>query len=104
MAEIRPDSEETCRLLARAQAGDADAFNQLLERHRPAVRECVRRRLDPKLGPRVDLSDVVQETQLDALRGRDDFVERRPMPFRLWLLKTAHQRLLKINGLTGSDL
>jgi RNA polymerase sigma-70 factor (ECF subfamily) len=38
----------------------------------------------------------VQETQLDAFRRMDDFLERRPMPFRVWLRKTAYERLLKL--------
>src|SRR5206468_10033529 len=43
-----------------------------------------------------DPSDVVQETQIDAFRRLADFLERRPMPFRLWLRKTAYDRLLKL--------
>jgi RNA polymerase sigma-70 factor (ECF subfamily) len=56
----------------------------------------VRRRLNPKLLRRIDPSDIVQETHLEAVRRRDDYLERRPMPFSLWLLKTAHQRLLAV--------
>jgi RNA polymerase sigma-70 factor (ECF subfamily) len=37
---------------------------------------------------------VVQETQLEAFCRLPDFLERRPMPFRLWLRKTAYERLL----------
>ncbi len=47
----------------------------------------------------MDPSDVVQEAQLDALARLDDYLERRPMPFRLWLRKTTHERLLKIRRL-----
>ncbi len=72
------------------------AFEQLLERHRPRLVASVRRRLNPKLIRRLDPSDVVQETHLEVLRRRDDYLRRRPMPFGLWLLKTAHQRLQKI--------
>jgi RNA polymerase sigma-70 factor (ECF subfamily) len=53
-------------------------------------------RLDPKLRPRVDASDVVQETQLEVFQRLADYLERRPMPFRLWLRKTAYERLEKI--------
>jgi hypothetical protein len=42
---------------------------------------------DPRLRPRVDPSDVVQEAQLDAFRRLADYLQRRPVPFRLWLRK-----------------
>jgi RNA polymerase sigma-70 factor (ECF subfamily) len=96
MGQSSSDSVETRRLLELARLGDADAFARLVERYRPALHQAVRRRLDPKLLPRVDASDVVQEAQLDAFNRLDDFLQRRPMPFHLWLLKTAHERLLKL--------
>ena len=45
---------------------------------------------------RVDPSDIVQETHLEAYQRLADYLERRPMPFRLWLRKTAYERLLKV--------
>ncbi len=36
---------------------------------------------------------MVQETQLEAYRRLDDFLQRDPMPFRLWLRKTLDERL-----------
>ena len=56
------------------------------------------RRIEPSLRSRVDPSDVVQEAQLDAALRLSDFIERRPMPFRLWILRTAIQRLLKLTA------
>jgi RNA polymerase sigma-70 factor (ECF subfamily) len=44
----------------------------------------------------MDPSDIVQEAQLDAVGRLAEYVARRPMPFRLWLLRTAFQRLLKM--------
>jgi DNA-directed RNA polymerase specialized sigma24 family protein len=41
----------------------------------------------------VDPSDVVQETQLEAMRRLEDYLKREPLPFRLWLHKTAQKRL-----------
>jgi RNA polymerase sigma-70 factor (ECF subfamily) len=93
MAEMSPDSAETQRLLEQVRAGDREAFEQLFARHRPYLRRVVGLRLDPQLRPRVDPSDVVQETQLEAFRRLDDFLARRPMAFRLWLRKTACERL-----------
>jgi RNA polymerase sigma-70 factor (ECF subfamily) len=96
MAELTPDSERTCRLLEQVRQGDRQAFEQLLARHRPQLRQFIAQRLDPQLRARVDPSDVVQETQLEVHRRLEDYLERRPMPFRLWLRKTAYERLLML--------
>jgi RNA polymerase sigma-70 factor (ECF subfamily) len=96
MDDPAPDSTETERLLRQLRAGDEGAFDNLFAQHRPALRRFVALRLDPRLRPRVDPSDVVQETQLEAFRRLPDYLERRPMPFRLWLHKTAYERLLKV--------
>ena len=96
MVELTPDSAETRALLQRANDGDRQALERLFARHEPYLRQLVLFRLDPRLRARVDPSDVVQETQLEALRLMDDYLRRRPMPFRLWLTKTAHDRLRKV--------
>ena len=96
MARIEPDSRETQALLEQVAGGDEEAYARLLERHRPRLLDFVDAHLDPQLRARLDASDVVQETQIEALRLLPDYVRRRPMPFRLWLRKTAYQRLLML--------
>jgi RNA polymerase sigma-70 factor (ECF subfamily) len=97
MDEPTSDSPETDRLLRQAHAGDCRAFEQLFARYRPYLRQVVALRLDPRLRPRVDPSDVVQETQLEVFRRLGELLERRPMPFRVWLRKTACERVLKLH-------
>jgi len=48
------------------------------------------------LAARLDPSDVVQEAQLSATQRIDDFLKRKPMPFRLWLRRTAYERLIDL--------
>jgi RNA polymerase sigma-70 factor (ECF subfamily) len=96
MDDVIPDSAETQRLLQQVEAGNPKAFDQLFARHRGYLRQVIALRLDPRLRARVDPSDVVQETQMEAYRRLADYLERRPMAFRLWLRKTAHQRLLSV--------
>jgi RNA polymerase sigma-70 factor (ECF subfamily) len=97
MNDPTPDTAETRGLLEQARIGDRQAFEQLFAEHRGYLRRTIALRLDPKLRPRVDPSDVVQDTQLEAFQRLPDYLERRPMPFRLWLRKTAHERLLKVH-------
>ena len=92
----RPDSDNTEQLLRQAQAGDRRAFEELFARHRPYLQQVVALRLDPRMRQRIDASDVVQEAQLEAFRRLGDFLERRPMAFRLWLRKTTQERLLML--------
>lgn len=96
MTEPAGDSEETRQLLARIQAGDAHAVSALLAAHQGDLRQFIALRLDPKLRARLDPSDVVQEAELEVFRRLEDYLRRRPMPFRLWLRKTAYERMLML--------
>jgi RNA polymerase sigma-70 factor, ECF subfamily len=90
------DSSDTAGLLNSAAGSQrAQAFDDLFARHAAEFRRFVELRFDDALKPRLDPSDVIQETHLDAFRRFDDYLNRRPMPFRLWLRKTALERLIK---------
>jgi RNA polymerase sigma-70 factor (ECF subfamily) len=96
MSQLRQDSPETDGLLEAVRRGEKQALDRLLIRHRGELRSFVEMRLDPRLAARVDPSDVVQEAQIEIVRRMDDFLKRRPMPFRLWVRKTAYERLLAL--------
>jgi len=93
----RPDSTHTSGLLRRADTGDPSAVDELLDRHRPRLITFVQLHLDPRLAARIDPSDVVQEAQLDVARRMKDYLSRRPMPFHLWVRKTAYERLVDLH-------
>jgi RNA polymerase sigma-70 factor (ECF subfamily) len=84
---IRSDRGDQQRWLATA-----------FERHRNRLRTVVRVRLDPRLAGRIDPSDVLQETYLEASARFDRYCEEpsedRRMPFFLWLRFLAMQRLM----------
>jgi RNA polymerase sigma-70 factor (ECF subfamily) len=80
-------------LLTRARAGDERALADLLGRHRQAIRRAVQLRLDRRLAARVDASDVVQETYLEASRRLADYLAGASMPFALWLHWLAREQV-----------
>src|SRR5262245_26055795 len=96
MDDPAPEWAATEVLLEQARNGDSRAFDRLFGQHRAGLKTFFSLRFDPGLAARLDPSDVVQETQLEAFHRLEDFLKRRPMPFELWLRKTAYERLLKI--------
>jgi RNA polymerase sigma-70 factor (ECF subfamily) len=96
MDETAADSAETQRLLEQVEAGDSSAFERLFARHRDYLRRIIDLRMDRRVRSRFDASDVLQETHLEAAERLQEYVARRSMPFRLWLRKTAHERLLRM--------
>lgn len=93
MSDLKPDSDETSGLLNELRHGQP-AFDRLFSRHRDALRATVSLRFDPALRGRLDPSDVVQDTQMEAFRRLPEYLQRQPMPFHLWLRKMAHERLI----------
>lgn len=91
-----PVASETIQLLDRIRGGDRAAVNELLALHRQRLHQFIAVRLDPQLRGRVDASDVVQEAQIEMTRRIDDYLERNPMPFHVWLCKTAYENLLRL--------
>src|SRR5438874_7467543 len=89
-----PDAPQTEQLLQRARSGDGAAVNELLNRHRDALRRLVELRLDPVIKRRVDASDIVQEVLLEANRRLKEYLVDPAMPFHLWLRHMAKDRMI----------
>ena len=78
----------TTTALARARAGDGEAFRELTDPHRRELQlHCYR-----ILGSVQDAEDTLQETPLAAWHGLGQFEERASM--RSWLYKIATNRCL----------
>jgi RNA polymerase sigma-70 factor (ECF subfamily) len=90
------DASDSELLLDRARAGDDDAVNRLLVKNRRRLRSVIGVRLDPRLASRVDPSDVVQETLLEAHRQFDEYLRTEPLPVFPWLRRVAFQKLLQL--------
>src|SRR5262245_12490663 len=91
------DPEDIDQLLRRAANGDAAGWCALVERYHDRLRRSVGLRLDPRLRGRVDASDILQDTYLDASRQLADYARDPPLPFFLWLRRIAGSRLYKVH-------
>jgi RNA polymerase sigma-70 factor (ECF subfamily) len=89
-----PDATNTQELLDQAKAGNADAVEQLLAKHREPIRRMIDLRLDPAIVQRLDASDVVQEVLIEASRRLQDYLKAPSMPFHLWLRHIAKDHLI----------
>lgn len=89
-----PDAEQTQELLSQARSGKREAINELLDRHREALRRMVALRMDRVLQQRVDASDIVQDALVEANRRLAEYLKDPQLPFRLWLHQIAKDRLI----------
>jgi RNA polymerase sigma-70 factor, ECF subfamily len=83
----------TQNLIDRAGHGDDNARRELLERYRGYLRRMAAARIDRRLAPRVDASDIAQEALADAARLLDEYIKKPPLPFVIWLRHLAKERL-----------
>ncbi len=91
------DSSGTKRLLEQAAGGDGPSLGALLAQHRERLRRMVALRLDRRLNGRIDASDVIQETFLEASARLAEYLRDPSMPFYLWLRFLAGQRLVTLH-------
>ena len=89
-----PETLKTSELLDQVRAGDSDAVNRLIDRHRDSVHRLVQMRLDQKIKQRVDVSDVVQDVMIEASRRLEDYLANPVMAFHLWLRQIARDRMI----------
>lgn len=81
------------RLQAAHHSGDGLVFEELLGRYRDRLRKMVRLWLDDRLRGRVDPSDVIQETYLEASRRLNEFLAKPDVSFFVWIRFLARQQL-----------
>jgi RNA polymerase sigma-70 factor (ECF subfamily) len=91
---VEPDTDQ---LLEMVNRDDPGARDRLMERHRGRLRALIAQRMDPRLLPRLDPSDVVQESLAEADRRLPDYLRDRPLPFYPWLRGLALERLAQLH-------
>lgn len=92
VAQLGPSDTEL--LVQRAVTGDRAARNELFSRYTQRLLLMARYRLDPALKGLVDPWDIVQKSYLVAARRLEEYSNKRPGPFFLWLRRLVHERIL----------
>ena len=80
-------------LLAKARAGDSAALGEVLEGYREYLRLLARARVGQDLQVRLDPSDLVQETLLEAQRDFRQFVGNSEGELAVWLRRILVRNL-----------
>lgn len=91
------DGTDAAPLLARAAAGDMDAWGALLAGQRQRLQAVAAFRLDPRLRGRVDAADVMQEAFIAATARRAEFFGQSAQPLFLWLRWMLGNTLLELH-------
>lgn len=82
-------------LLRHAQGGNENALNEVLLKHRDRLKRMVSVRMNQKLQSRIDASDVIQETFIEAARALDAYLENPKLPVFIWLRHLTGQKLIQ---------
>src|SRR5947199_1949627 len=81
-------------LLTRVAQGDAAAHEEILSLYRPYLRLVAGRQLPRVVQKRIDASDLVQQTLMDAVRGLREFRGQTEPEFTAWMMKLLERNLL----------
>jgi len=82
-------------LVERAQAGDREAFSALVERFRDRLRLWIETKARLRLGPSIEIDEVLQETFVRAFESIARFEWQGDDAFEKWLCGIARNVLLK---------
>jgi len=85
----RTSPSETTRLVGQLWKGDADAFEQLVERHLVRLHALVRSRMGRDLRQREESRDLLQDVLVRAVRGVEGFRGATPGEWWRWLARVV---------------
>ena len=93
-SNVDPDTSALVRSLG---AGDQQATERLLDRHRDRLKRMVAIRMHLALTARIDPSDIVQEALILAAQRLPQYVEQQPIAFYPWLRQLTFERLIELH-------
>jgi RNA polymerase sigma-70 factor, ECF subfamily len=94
---VNTDTDGTGRLIERTRNGDTSAFEELFNRHRGRLHRAIAMRMDRRVTARVDASDILQETYMEAFRRLPRYLEQEGMPFYFWLYWIAREKVIGLH-------
>jgi RNA polymerase sigma-70 factor (ECF subfamily) len=80
-------------LLHQAIHGDRDALGQLLETQRVGLHRLAEGQIEGRIAVRVDASDIIQQTFLEAYRSFPQFAGRDTRELVAWLQRILHHKI-----------
>ncbi|MEM7313176.1 MAG: sigma-70 family RNA polymerase sigma factor [Planctomycetota bacterium] len=92
---MNQQSPEEKELIALARAGNETALSKLFDSHRERLKRMILLRMDRRIQPRVDASDVLQEAYVELASQLANYAKDPKLPFFLWLRRLTAQRLAK---------
>ena len=91
-----PLENERDEMSQTSEAEKEVTFADALENSRERLRRLVELRIDPRVRSRIDASDVIQETQIEACEREDEF-HAQDVPVFVWLRYLALQKLSQLH-------
>src|SRR5262245_7449475 len=94
-----PNSDDSSEreLRKRACGGYEDSWAALFDGHRDRLKRMVDLRLDRRLQGRIDPSDVIQESFLEAVHGLPDYLKQPSCSVYLWLRGIVAHKLQELH-------
>jgi len=89
--------DDVSSLVQLAAQGDRVAIEDLFNRFRGRLKRMLHLRLNRRLQGRIDDSDIIQESLLDAARKLPSYAQSPQLPFYLWLRHLTGLKLLEIH-------
>lgn len=79
--------------LALAEGGES-TFAEFFTRSRHRLKQMLRYKVDPRLRARADLSDILQESYIEAQKRLEHYLQKPEMSFYVWLRQVTLQQLI----------
>lgn len=85
------------RIKSQMTSGEQTTFAELFSVHRGRLKQMLSHRIDRRLLVRADLSDILQEVYIEALKRIEHYLKSPETSLYIWLRQIAMQRLIEVH-------